>query len=195
MKTFTLLIFIVFLLGCHTAQQESTYKVPRDKEITEIVEIILSQDSSFVSDSSLNHFAITKLKKLRIDFTKKNSDIPPPPPGPEEIYLKDLFKLEVDNRPVFSKEDYNYILFQHDSFPEFKFDRYFNAKYAIVPDNNSSEKAVNIFSIPIFNSDNSSAYVQSSQYFSKKWLSTSYFILEKQHGKWNIIKSEFISTH
>jgi hypothetical protein len=194
MRTLILILVTAFVFGCQAAREKPTYVLPSEKEITQLFETILSEDSSFVSNSSINGFALKQPKKLRIDFAKENSQIPPPPPEPGEVYLIDLFKLEADSRPVFSEEDYNYLRFQQDSFAEFQWSKDFLAKYSIVADNDSSEREVYSFSNPIFNSDNTYAYLQESQYSAKNWLGTRYFILNKQEGKWRIIKSEFLST-
>jgi hypothetical protein len=189
------MIIIAFLSGCHANQQKAIHKLPTDKDIKEIVESIISQDSLLFNNSNSNNFGLTKLRKLRIIVPEENSHVPPPPPSPEMVYINDLFELTVENKPIFKKEDYDYLLFQNDSLPEFEFDSNISKKYIIASDKNSFDKALYSFSIPIFTSDNNFAYVQSSQYYSKQWLGTNYFILKRQNGRWDVLKHEMLFTH
>jgi len=191
-----ILLFTFIILSCKNSETKTEFETSKAKDINEIVETIINEDSLNVSKNDKNSKMLCEeLTKLHIYVPEKakNVDIPPPPPPPNgNVSIESL--LHYGKLGFFSVKDSLYLVEQNSNPQKFKIDDViFKNVNLTTRDKEISKKKLNDsfdfyeITIPVFSSDNQKAYVQLSHYCGGLCGSGKDIYLEKINGKWKIV--------
>jgi hypothetical protein len=192
--SFTLLVCLI-AFACSQVQQDEKYKLPSENEINEVVQAVVIQDSLFYDDKSGIPLA-TDLYKLEIYFhdTIKYGQNPPRLPWINNFY--ELVGIH-GNNASFTSQDSSYLIYQNKNLLEFRLDttKFNNLILTTRLEQESKLKAREktkfyYFSIPLFNNDQSIAYVELSFVCRKLCGYGNGFVLEKRNGIWGIVRKD-----
>ena len=189
--------FLFILLGCDTTNPKQTFLPPDKKDINEIVEAVIKQDSSRLKNITVgdpNNVPLSiDLRKIRVILTDTTTDVPPPIDH-TQVSVFNLFNSLVDSQRFFSRTDSLYFFFQNDSIKTFTIDKTVAEKLAATTtlveqqqkhDSNQTIRYYD-FTIPIFSADNNKAYIEWTTNCSGCGGATSYY-LEKINSKWTVV--------
>lgn len=181
-------------LECQT-KKESDKQI--SKEINEIVQAIIEQDTINVLKGTINSkMFCTTLEKLPIEIPKQHKNEITPPPLPGRKYITDLLNYKVDGKPFFESRDSINIIRQNIDCEKFKIDnKILNKLNSTKIDKEMSKKQNGKhydfyeMKIPIFSIDRKKAYVELDHRCSSRSGSGRAFFLKKIEDKWTIIRS------
>lgn len=115
MKQITSILLIFIALACKN-KPKKTFVLPSDYEINSIVEAVIYQDSLPVLKDK--HYKSKLIKFLAIDLTNLRIFFPdttlnyPPPPDIGNISMRDLIRIQANEKPFFQDSDSSFIIYQ-----------------------------------------------------------------------------------
>ncbi len=189
-------IILLIILSCGDVRKpKKELKLPNNSDYNFVILEILRQDTTFINVGGLkSDYVGEDLIKLHIDLTSPKQDTFDNPPKPKssqfQTSIADLISLDFTNSIQF-KDDSLYFEFQNDSSFQIKTDKKILnsvkiATKALISENIKSRTVAYFqFSLPIFNSSLTKAYVQvdfiSSSTYASRGMT---YILEKINNKW-----------
>jgi hypothetical protein len=195
MKNIILMITLLMLLACKK-QEETKFQDSKIKDINQIVEAIINQDSLNVSKNKPNSIAFcTDLIKINILIPTKTDeklDVPPPIP-PNNVSINELLNFKIKENFFFSKIDSTYLISQNVERKEFIIER------KIVEEINTTtldkeivkknKEKYNFYqmTIPLFSKNMNKAYVELYHYCGGLCGEGKAIFLSKINGKWRIV--------
>lgn len=198
MKKITLCtIIIIAFCSCQQKKEETNVASEEIKNINEIVEAIIIQDSLNVfSKNEDSTMFCSELRKLNIYIPpkKKNNDDILQPPKSDGIYISQLLPSTIKGITFFSSKDSLYLLEQNSN-PE----KLAIEKKLINKLNNTTIEKIKIrrenkqrsrfyeMTIPVFSVDRQSAYVELDYHCGGLCGDGQVIFLKKINGKWKII--------
>lgn len=197
MKKIILYTVIIFAFcNCQNKKEKTSVAAEQIKDINEIVEAIIIQDSLDVfSKSEDSTMFCSELRKLKIHIPEKieNGLIPPPPP--RGIYITTLLSEKIIGER-FSSKDSLFILEQNSNPEKLKIEKNLLSKLNSITiekaliKRKKSEKLFTFYkmTIPIFSIDRQKAYVELDHHCSGLCGSGLAIYLKKINGKWQIIE-------
>jgi len=197
MTKFISISFLLFLLSCGDHISTQILLPPDKKDINEIIEAVIRQDSlPFVKKPVVDSNSIPLLKnlrKVRVILTDTTSEVPPPVDH-TTVSVFDLLNSLVGNQKFFNRADSSYFFFQNDTVKDFSIEKTILDKLSV--NTTLSEKqgmdSPNKFSpyydltIPIFSADNTRAYVEWTTNCMGCGGATSFY-LQKTDNKWKVV--------
>ena len=190
-------ILIIAFYGCQNKKEETNIASEEIKNINEIVEAIIIQDSLNVfSKSEDSTMFCSELRKLNIYIPpkKKNNDDIILPPKSDGIYISQLLPSTIKGYTFFSSKDSLFLLEQNSNREKLTI-----AKKIINKLNNTKIEKIKIrrkdkqrsrfyeMTIPVFSMDRQSAYVQLDYQCGGLCGSGQDIFLKKINGRWKII--------
>ena len=191
-------LFLLILLSCN----KNDSNVIRQKQIISIIQTLLNEKETELTNDIPNEEALPiclNLKKIIVDntcFVKNKSDTKVGVFALSETTftskgstcIEKIYKSKPIEDIFFRKEDSLDILKQNDFFNEFKIPK------SIIKTSKTVEKTKNVkvvkkylqFSIPIFSSDNTKAYLEYDHHSNGENSYGNSVYLEKINGKWKI---------
>ncbi len=194
MYCYTLLLCL-FAFACNQVQQEEKYKLPSESEINEVIQAIIVQDSLFYGEQSNIPLSID-LYKLDIYFPDTALFGQDPPPVPWKNNFYELIGIHGENAP-FTVLDSSYLHFQNRKLQELELKKANHKDIKLITYQKqkqklktSEESAFYYFSIPLFDNDQSRAYVELMFICWKLCGYGNGYVLEKRKGNWVIVQKE-----
>lgn len=169
MKKITLFIIIIIAFcSCQQKKGETNITSEEIKNINEIVEAIIIQDSLNVfSKSEDSTMFCSELRRLNIYIPEKRKDGLTLPPPPRDIYITELINSEIKGERFFSSKDSLYLLEQNSNPEELKIEKDLINKLNTITIEKvkTQRKKVHRFrfyemTIPLLSLDRQRAYVQ-----------------------------------
>lgn len=208
-------IFTLTFISC-AKRDEVTFTLPSDKDINEIIKIIINSDSLPVFKTDMKPDTlryegqpdfirfpikipfIADLDKIIIYPTPSpNNDIdnltPPPYNG---IYFSSLLYYGKKNN-VFTDLDSLYVFYQNDTLKSFKLSNEITEQIYIIktqPKENDEDTRFYSCSIPIFSTNNQYAYVELQYHCYGECSYTNGYILKKINNTWTLVDKRTISV-
>jgi hypothetical protein len=195
-NTLLLIVIFVLLVNCKPKSKENELYASNIKDINEIVETIIIQDSLHVSKNEKeSKMFCVDLVKLNISIPEKRKDGIITIPSPfNNVSLKNLIDRKINDEIFFSEKD-SLTLIEQNSYPQT-----IRISNDIISKINSTtrekelqkRKIGEIYSfyemkIPIFSLDKNKAYVELGYYCGGLCGSGKAIYLKKIKGKWKII--------
>ncbi|WKL46153.1 hypothetical protein Q1W71_14430 [Flavobacterium pectinovorum] len=189
-------ILIIVFCSCQQKKEETNIASEEIKNINEIVEAIIIQDSLNVfSKSEDSAMFCSELRKLKIHMPpkKKNNDFILMPPS-NGIYITSLIPFKIKGYTFFSSKDSLYLLEQNSNPEKLKIEKKLINKL-----NNTTIEKIKIrrenkqrsrfyeMTIPVFSVDRQSAYVELDYHCGGLCGDGQVIFLKKINGKWKII--------
>lgn len=198
MKKPILYILLIFAFcSCQNKKEKTSIATEQIKDINEIVEAIIIQDSLDVFSKSEDSTAFcSELRKLNIHIPqKKNSEdfilLPPLSGG---IYITQLLPSKIKGQTFFSSKDSLYLLEQNSNPDKLKIGKSIVEKLNTTTIEKTKIKRKNRqrsrfyeMTIPIFSADKQNAYVELDYECGGLCGSGQAIYLKKINGKWKII--------
>ena len=184
------------LLSCKNSKEKTEFDTSKVKNINEIVETIITQDSLEVlktgKDSRMLCDELTKLSIYIPEKVNKGLVRIPPSSSFSNVSIEDL--LFYRKSGFFSTKDSLYLVEQNSNPQKFKIDQILLDKINQTTkekeiNKKESGKSFNFYemTIPIFSLDNQKAYLELNHYCGGLCGSGESIYLEKIKGKWKII--------
>lgn len=198
MKKPILYIVLIFAFcSCQNKKEKTSIASEQIKDINEIVEAIIIQDSLDVFSKSEDSTAFcSELRKLKIHIPqKKNSEdfilLPPLSGG---IYITQLVPSKIKGQTFFSSKDSLYLLEQNSNPDKLKIGKSIVEKLNTttiektkIRRKNRQRSRFYEMTIPIFSADKQNAYVELDYECGGLCGSGQAIYLKKINGKWKII--------
>ena len=198
MKKPILYILLIFAFcSCQNKKEKTSIASGQIKDINEIVEAIIIQDSLDVFSKSEDSTAFcSELRKLKIHIPqKKNSEdfilLPPLSGG---IYITQLVPSKIKGQTFFSSKDSLYLLEQNSNPDKLKIGKSIVEKLNTttiektkIRRKNRQRSRFYEMTIPIFSADKQNAYVELDYECGGLCGSGQAIYLKKINGKWKII--------
>jgi hypothetical protein len=190
--TLTILAFC----NCQNKNEKTSLESQEIKDINEVVETVLIQDSLNVfSKSEDSKMICSELRKLHIIVPEKRKDGISFPPPPRDIYITSLLKKKIKDKYFFSSKDSLYFLNQHSDLENLKIGQNLINKLNVATIEEIEKKYKNDenvrfyeMTIPVFSSDRQKAYVQLDYTCGHLCGSGKAIYLKKIKGEWKIIQ-------
>lgn len=198
MKKPILYIVLIFVFcSCQNKKEKTSIASEQIKDINEIVEAIIIQDSLDVfSKSEDSTMFCSELRKLKINIPQKkdSKDFILLPPLSGGIYITQLVPSKIKGQTFFSSKDSLYLLEQNSNPDKLKI-----AKSIVEKLNTTTIEKTKIrrkngqrsrfyeMTIPIFSADKQNAYVELDYECGGLCGSGQAIYLKKINGKWKII--------
>lgn len=169
MKKVIFCTFIILLFcNCQNKKESIEMNSQETKDINEVVEAVLIQDSLDVFSKKENSRTICiELRKLRIFIPEKRKDGITLPPPPRDIYITGLLNPKIKGKNFFSSKDSLYLLNQNLNLENLKIDEVLINKLNTATIEETEKKYKNgenvrfyKMTIPVFSSDRKRAYIQ-----------------------------------
>lgn len=196
MKKIILYIGIIFAFSnCQNKKEETHIASEEIKNINEIVEAIIIQDSLNVfSKNEDSAMFCSELRRLNIYIPEKRSDGLTPPPPPQDIYIIELINRKIKGESFFSSKDSLYLLEQNSNREKLKIKKDLIDKLntTTIEELQTQRKNLQRFkfyemTIPVFSLDKQKAYVQLGYHCGRLCGNGKAIYLKKINGKWAII--------
>ncbi|RXM48693.1 hypothetical protein [Flavobacterium sp. YO12] len=198
MKKPILHIVLIFVFcSCQNKNEKTSIASEQIKDINEIVEAIIIQDSLDVFSKSEDSIMFcSELRKLNISIPhKKNSkDFIALPPLSGGIYITQLIPSKIKGQTFFSSKDSLYLLEQNSNPDKLKIGKSIVEKLNTttiektkIRRKNRQRSRFYEMTIPIFSSDKQNAYVELDYECGGLCGSGQAIYLKKINGKWKII--------
>lgn len=195
-KTVALLIILLSFFSCKKANNDPSVSHLNPKDIDEIVETIIIDDSLTVLKEENNYrMFCDSLIKLDIHIPEKRmkeGDLPPPPLPFHSISIYDL--LSEKDSLTFKPKDSLFLINQNSGIGKLAIEKTLADKINITTkgqeiDKKESGKSYDYYemTIPLFSSDYKKAYVILNHYCGRLCGGGRSIWLEKKNGKWIII--------
>jgi hypothetical protein len=196
MKKIILYIVIIFAFSnCQNKKEETNIASEEIKNINEIVEAIIIQDSLnvFSKDKDSTMFC-NELRRLNIYIPEKRNDGISLPPPPQDIYITELINSKIKGESFFSSKDSLYLLEQNSNPEKLKIKKdLINRLNTITIEKLETQhkKGQRIrfyeMTIPVLSFDRQKAYVQLGYHCGRLCGTGKAIYLKKINGKWKII--------
>ena len=195
MKKILLFLIIFIFYNCQNHDREGSKNLEEIKNINEIVEAVIVQDSLNVFKNSLEvRMFCNELRRVIVEIPTVRKDGLILPPSPRNIYITTLLKSELNGK-TFSSEDSSYILFQNSNLKKMKIDNKILHKLnattfekELIKIKNEKNYRFYEMSIPIFSLDKQKAYVQLGYHCGNLCGRGTSIYLRKLNGKWMIVQ-------
>lgn len=197
MKKITLIsIIIIAFCSCQNKKEEMNINSEDIKNINEIVDAIIIQDSLNVfSKSKDSTMFCSELRRLNIYIPEKRSDGLTPPPPPQDIYITELVNSKAREKSFFSSKDSLYLLKQNSNPERLKIEENLinTLNVTTIKKAQTQRKIVERFrfydmTIPVMSLDRQKAYVQLGYHCGSLCGNGKAIYLKKINGKWKIIQ-------
>jgi hypothetical protein len=196
MKKNILYIVMIFVFSnCQNKKEETNIASEETKNINEIVEAIIIQDSLnvFLKSEDSTMFC-NELRRLNIYIPEKRNDGLALPPPPQDIYITELINSKIKGESFFSSKDSLYLLKQNSNPEKLKIEKdLINRLNTITIEKLETQykKGQRIrfyeMTIPVFSLDKQKAYVQLGYHCGRLCGNGKAIYLKKINGKWKII--------
>lgn len=196
MKNIILVITLLMLLGCKKQNQEIKLKDSQIRDINQIVEAIIIQDSLYISKRDKKPIAFcTDLVKINIQIPIKNKEKLNEPPIPfNSVSINELLNFNLNKESFFLSTDSTYLISQNPGQKKFRIAQDIVAKINAttiekITSKGTAEEKYSFYemTIPIFSRDNTKAYLQLNYNCGALCGNGTEFFLSKINGKWRII--------
>jgi hypothetical protein len=194
MKKIILICIFLMISGCKDKGKETKLASFTDRDISEIVETILIQDSLPVFKNDKNSKSLcVELIKINIEIpVKRENNLPPIPFN--NITINKLLSLKIENERFFLSTDSIYLTSQNSEQKIFSLEQKVVAKI----NSTTNEKEISKqkrgekyefyeMTIPLFSKDRTKAYVELNHYCGSLCGSGKAILLSKINGKWSIV--------
>lgn len=197
MKKITLYtILIIVFCSCQNKKEETNIASEEIKNINEIVEAIIIQDSLNVfSKSEDSTMFCSELRRLNIYIPEKRNDGLNLPPPPQDIYITELINSKIKGESFFSSKDSLYLLEQNSNPEKLKIEKDLVNKLnsttiekAIIRNKKVHPFKFYEMTIPVLSLDRQKAYVQLGYHCGSLCGNGKAMYLKKVNGKWKIIE-------
>jgi tRNA nucleotidyltransferase/poly(A) polymerase len=197
MKKITLYtILIIVFCSCQNKKEETNIASEEIKNINEIVEAIIIQDSLNVfSKSEDSTMFCSELRRLNIYIPEKRNDGLNLPPPPQDIYITQLINSKTKEESFFSSKDSLYLLKQNSNPEKLKIGKDLINKLnsttiekAIIRNKKVHPFRFYEMTIPVLSLDRQKAYVQLGYHCGGLCGNGKAIYLKKVNGKWKIIE-------
>ncbi|MBS3922003.1 MAG: hypothetical protein KGZ37_02495 [Nitrosarchaeum sp.] len=189
-------IAILFIfLGCDdNYNPKKTFLLPDEKDINDIVEAVVNQDSMpFLKTNIPYPIPLSlDLRKIRVTVPDTATEVPPPVDH-TTISIFNLFNSVVDYQRFFERTDSSYFLFQNNSLDSFIIDKTLTKKLVTTTFSEQRQKTASNLSvryydltIPILSTDHRKAYIELTNNCSDCGGATAFY-LEKINSKWTVV--------
>jgi hypothetical protein len=194
MKNIILICVFFMLSGCKDIGNETELPSFTIKNINEIVETIIIQDSLSVSKNDKNSISFcVNLIKIKISIPVKGENLLPPIPF-NNVSIDQLLNLRIGNETFFFRGDSVYLVSQTLKQKVFKIDQKIIKKInsTTIEKETSKQKRGEKYefyemTIPVFSKDHTKAYVELNHYCGGLCGSGKAILLSKTNGKWRMI--------
>jgi hypothetical protein len=171
---YIILIFTFFsLLSCKNSESKTQIEISKAKDINEIVQAIIIEDSLNVSkkakDSRMFCEELLKLNIYVPEKPKNGKTPPPPPPSFNDVSVEDL--LHYKKSGLFNAKDSLHLLEQNSNPQKFKINKILFEKVNLTTreieiNKRKTGKPFSFYemTIPVFSRDNQKAFVQLNHY-------------------------------
>ncbi|OXA81286.1 hypothetical protein SAMN05444397_10336 [Flavobacterium aquidurense] len=196
MKKIILYIVIIFAFSnCQNKKEETNIASEEIKNINEIVEAIIIQDSLNVFSKSPDSIMFcSQLRRLNIYIPEKRHDGLTPPAPPRGIYITSLLSDKIIGEK-FSTQDSLGLLQQNSNPEKLKIENSLIHKLKTTTVEKALKRRKNTkmfrfyeMTIPVFSLDRKNAYVKLDYYCTGLCGSGKAIYLKKLNGKWKIIE-------
>jgi hypothetical protein len=196
MKNIIIGIVLLMFLGCKEKKEEVRYKDSKIKDINEIVETIIIQDSLNVSKNKLSPVSLfcEDLIKINIHIPESTEKQNIPPIPLNNVSINDLLNSKIERDFFFSKSDSSYLVSQNLGQKEFKIEQKIIDKINSttfekekVKQENRTKYDFYQMTIPVFSKDMTKAYVELNHFCGGLCGDGKAFFLSKINGKWRIV--------
>lgn len=195
-KIIILLIIAFTFLDFQQKTEQVEFKSEQIEDINEIVQTITNQDNlNILKTNSGSRTFCTELKKITIEFGKKqkNGKIYPPPHG--KLYLYFLLNQKINGEIFFSSKDSSNIMLQNLNPERLKIKETITDKLnstsfekEMIKQKNGNQYDFYEMTIPIFSLDRQKAYVELDHYCGFLGGGGIAIYLKKINGKWKIVE-------
>lgn len=189
-------VIIIAFYSCQNKKEETNIASEEIKNISEIIEAIIIQDSLnvFSKDKDSTMFC-NELRRLNIYIPEKRNDgLTPPPPPPPDIYITELVNRKVKGESFFSSKDSLYLLEQNSNPEKLKIEKtLINRLNTITVEELKTQRKKHQrirfyeMTIPVLSFDKQKAYVQLGYHCGSLCGTGKAIYLKKVKGKWKII--------
>lgn len=195
MKKIILICVFLMISGCKDKGKETKLASFTDRDINEIVETILIQDSLPVFKNDKNSKSLcVELIKINIEIPVKGEKNNLPPIPFNNITINKLLSLKIENERFFLSTDSIYLTSQNSEQKIFSLEQKVVAKI----NSTTNEKEISKqkrgekyefyeMTIPLFSKDRTKAYVELNHYCGSLCGSGKAILLSKINGKWSIV--------
>ena len=172
-----LIILVILFSNCQKSVHE--FELPKKEHINQIIDIVIHSDSLPKLGYYINSEAIsTELKK-------------------SNIAVNELLTKKIKNQYLFNSKDSIYLKFQNKNLSKFILDKDITGKIKQIDLKLLDKHELYVsryycLSIPYFSLDKSKAYITVTHECPYMCSSAYACFLEKQNGKWKIIKTELL---
>lgn len=189
MKKLLTLFLLLILIGC---SKSKFYIEERTEDINSIIKTVIETDSLNVSKNNPENNKIVQfLKRVKVVLPNPDKNIISPP-NRDARELDEIFNSKSER--VFSKNDSLYLLSQNTNPDSLEISNNLKEKYnysqlsKVLRDrDNGNYYQYYEFEIPLFSSDNKTAYIELT-YHSKGYFGKGIaYILKKENDKWIVI--------
>lgn len=196
MKKITLCtIIIIAFYSCQNKKEKTNIASEEIKNINEIVEAIIIQDSLNVfSKSEDSTMFCIELRRLNVYIPEKRNDGLNVPPPPQDIYITELTNSNIKGESFFSSKDSLYLLEQNSNPEKLKIEKDLINKLnttTIEKLKTQRKKGLRFrfyeMTIPVLSFDRQKAYVQLGYHCGSLCGNGKAIYLKKINGKWKII--------
>ena len=197
MKKITLYtIIIIAFFSCQQKKEETNIASEEIKNINEIVEAIIIQDSlNVLSKSEDSTMFCSELRRLNIYIPEKRNDGLNLPPPPQDIYITELINSKIKEESFFLSKDSLYLLQQNSNPEKLKIGKDLINKLNSITIEKAKiwNKKVRPFrfyemTIPVLSLDRQKAYVQLGYHCGSLCGYGQAIYLKKVNRKWQIIQ-------
>ncbi|RTY85831.1 hypothetical protein [Flavobacterium sp. GT3R68] len=199
MKYLILIITFLSLLSCKKSNEKGEFDSAKIKNINEIVETIIIEDSlNVLKSDKKSRMLCEDLIKINVYVPEKSKDgleLPPPPPS-NNISINTLINSKIIEPMFFTSKDSTYLILQNSGIVKYRIDEKILAKVNFTSSEMEKTKrkigkhySFYEISLPLFSVDNNKAYVELGYYCGSLCGQGKAFFLEKINGKWKIIES------
>lgn len=196
MKKITLyIIIIIAFCSCQNKKEKTNIASEEIKNINEIVEAIIIQDSLNVySKSEDSTMFCSELRRLNIYIPEKRNDGLNLPPPPQDIYITELINSKIKEESFFSSKDSLYLLKQNSNPEKLKIGKDLINKLNSITSEKAKIRNKKVLpfrfyemTIPVLSLDKQKAYVQLGHHCGSLCGEGQAIYLKKVNGKWKII--------
>jgi hypothetical protein len=197
MEKITLYTIIIFAFcSCQKKKEETNISSEEIKNINEIVEAIIIQDSlNVLSKNEDSTMFCSELRRLNIYIPEKRNDGLNLPPPPQDIYITELINSKIKEESFFSSKDSLYLLEQNSNPEKLKIEKDLINKLnsttiekAIIRNKKVRPFRFYEMTIPVLSLDRHKAYVQLGYHCGSLCGNGKAIYLKKVNGKWLIIQ-------
>lgn len=190
------ILFLLSVLTLFKCQNKVNDVGVTSKDINEVVEAIIQQDSlDVLIGNESNIMFCRELRKTGIEVQLEGDDGMKPPPRLGNIFITSLLNEEVNGEVLFSARDSLYLLSQN-SIPDIiEIDKSVSEKlnyttFGVESKKRDNGEKYNFYnlSIPIFSLDREKAYLELRHRCGALCGSGKSFYLKKVNGKWRIVR-------